>query len=183
MVTTKQCSRCKTEKPLSAFPKSGDPASNRKGGVRSRCKACRQETRRKTVPMHRRCLRCKQSKPIASFSTPGLTRPTLCGECRAQGTFLDRRRASKYGLSIPEYKRLVEAQGGVCAICRRPETATTKAGTPKPLSVDHDHDTGEVRGLLCSTCNVGIGMFKDDPSLLRLAAAYLADRNAVLRRW
>ena len=59
-----------------------------------------------------------------------------------------------------------DAQGGLCAICGRKQPE-------KWLAVDHDHETGVIRGLLCSRCNSGLGQFKDNPDRLRLAADYL----------
>lgn len=61
---------------------------------------------------------------------------------------------------------MVTAQGGVCAICEQPEPK-------KRLAVDHDHTTGAVRALLCSKCNVALGLMSDDPARLRVAAHYL----------
>ena len=68
-----------------------------------------------------------------------------------------------------------ERQRGLCGICQRPETvvAGRHGKTPLRLAVDHDHVTGVVRGLLCSSCNQGIGYFKHDPALLEAAIAYL----------
>jgi hypothetical protein len=75
---------------------------------------------------------------------------------------------TRYGLTLDDYKTMLAAQGGVCAICREPSTSAWGS-----LHVDHDHDTGRVRGLLCEACNVGLGNFKDDPARLRAAAVYL----------
>ena len=72
-------------------------------------------------------------------------------------------RLSKYGLTEAEFEEMRHAQGGLCAIC----------GLGDKLVIDHDHDTGAVRGLLCHGCNVGLGFFRDDPVRLRAAAAYL----------
>lgn len=73
---------------------------------------------------------------------------------------------SKYGITPERYAEMENAQGGCCAICDRP--------TPgKHLAVDHNHVTGEVRALLCSNCNRGIGHFQDSSNLLRNAAQYL----------
>jgi len=80
-----------------------------------------------------------------------------------------------YGLSPEQYDAMLSAQGGVCAICAGPETRTNREGAPRYLSVDHDHSTGRIRGLLCSTCNRGLGQFNDDVEYLRSAIAYLAD--------
>lgn len=76
-------------------------------------------------------------------------------------------RASNYGLTPEQFMALYEKQNGKCAICS--EAPSTKRG----LHVDHCHTTGEVRGLLCHGCNVGIGALKDDAGLLRAAIAYL----------
>lgn len=79
---------------------------------------------------------------------------------------------AKFSLSLEDYNRMLEAQGGVCAICRNPETHK-RNGKLKALAVDHHHSTGKIRGLLCSDCNTGIGKLKDDPKVLLAAAEYL----------
>lgn len=73
----------------------------------------------------------------------------------------------RYGMTGEGYHDLVRLQGGVCAICGG------KCPTGRELSVDHCHETGMVRGLLCINCNRGLGNFKDDPELLNAAIAYL----------
>lgn len=75
----------------------------------------------------------------------------------------------QYGITTDEYDRMLERQGGVCAICGNGAADALR----KNLAVDHCHDSGRVRGLLCSNCNIGIGKFKDDPVLLRRAIKYL----------
>lgn len=80
---------------------------------------------------------------------------------------------TNYGVDDTEYHRLVELQNGKCAICHREETKVQN-GAVRSLSIDHDHETGKVRGLLCGNCNNGIGYFGNDrPDLLRSAATYL----------
>jgi len=80
---------------------------------------------------------------------------------------------NKYGITIADYDALLEEQGGGCAICGA-ERSFTKGGKGKRLAVDHDHETGEVRGLLCVTCNRGLGYFSDSETRLQRAAAYVA---------
>ncbi len=75
----------------------------------------------------------------------------------------------KYGLTVEQYKAMVKAQAGLCAICRQPPR-----GKKKRLGVDHDHETGAVRGLLCGTCNTAIGHLAESRDSLRRAARYLA---------
>ncbi len=89
-------------------------------------------------------------------------------------------RLRKVGLTLERYDGMAAAQGGVCAICRRPETRLSTTGAVRRfMSVDHDHATGVIRGLLCSQCNAGIGHFLDDPALLIAAAAYLSGQPTV----
>jgi len=79
-------------------------------------------------------------------------------------------RVRKYGLTAEQYKQRLADQGGGCAIC----AATSSRGKPgERLHVDHCHQSGRVRGLLCSECNRGIGHFRDDAERLERAAAYL----------
>lgn len=74
---------------------------------------------------------------------------------------------TKYKIGIDEYKALLERQGGLCAICKRPPVGNRR------LAVDHCHRTGHVRALLCINCNLGLGNFQDSAELLMLAAKYL----------
>lgn len=90
----------------------------------------------------------------------------------------DRELRNSFGIRIADYQAMHAAQGGVCAICRKPETAT-RGGKVKALAVDHDHRTGALRGLLCAHCNTAIGKFGDDPSILRSAIRYLETHAAL----
>ena len=89
-------------------------------------------------------------------------------------------RKHKFGLTNAAYLAMVLLQGGVCAICKQPETQTSH-GRVRDLTVDHDrnHCAGNrscglcIRGLICSKCNVGLGMFSDSPDRLIAAANYL----------
>lgn len=79
----------------------------------------------------------------------------------------------KYGIHIEDYQRKLQEQGGVCAICGKAETIKDKRGKIRQLSIDHDHKTGIIRGLLCSDCNRGLGSFKDNIPALKAAIKYL----------
>jgi hypothetical protein len=74
----------------------------------------------------------------------------------------------KYGITEQQYQQAAVAVGEACEICGQ------QCETHKKLSVDHDHDTGLVRGLLCNSCNTGLGKFKDSIELLRAAVEYMA---------
>ena len=77
-----------------------------------------------------------------------------------------------YGVTLAWYKEQYAKQDGVCAICNKPETAVIR-GKQVSLAVDHCHDTGTVRGLLCMSCNRAIGMLKHSRDLFQKAIAYL----------
>ena len=87
-----------------------------------------------------------------------------CGAERSRDAFRER----LYGLSRDDYMALRDRQGGRCAICREP------AAGELALAADHDHATGDIRGLLCSRCSNGLGSFHDNPELLRTAVDYLS---------
>ena len=86
--------------------------------------------------------------------------PDSCEKIKA------RKRANGAGLSPADIQEILSRQGGVCAIC----------GGENPTDLDHCHETGKVRWLLCKHCNRGLGAFKDDPSLLRKAAEMLEQK-------
>jgi hypothetical protein len=79
---------------------------------------------------------------------------------------------AKLKIDRPTYIKLLERQSGRCAICNVPPSSTV------PLCIDHDHETGQVRGLLCTKCNVGIGVLGDTAEHLRKALAYLLTWNS-----
>lgn len=73
-----------------------------------------------------------------------------------------------YGMTLDDWTAMFVAQKGRCAICERHQVEVKKR-----LQVDHDHSTCEVRGLLCSDCNLGLGLFRDDCNTFNKAVAYL----------
>ena len=85
----------------------------------------------------------------------------------------------KYGITVGQYRDMVDAQGGLCLICDQPPRNGYR------LSVDHNHRTGQIRGLLCGPCNLAIGNFGDDPEVALRASMYLlqnAERPAAASR-
>ena len=77
----------------------------------------------------------------------------------------------KFGITLGDYDRMLDEQQGVCAICQ------TECSTGNRLAVDHCHETGEVRGLLCSNCNLGLGKLKDSVKSLQRAIDYLQRKD------
>lgn len=104
------------------------------------------------------CQRCNVFKTWEEYSD----RQTQCKPCRSiiesaryahnKEHARERMRERKFGLRTGQYQEMLDAQGGVCAICEQLETNTYQ-GVVRALAVDHDHDTGTVRGLLCFKCN------------------------------
>lgn len=98
-------------------------------------------------------------------------KPVVPGKRSCQQCLDDKKLCSKFGKAGPYrqiYADLFEKQGGNCALC--------KESMLRPV-LDHCHTTMEVRGLLCSRCNNGLGQFKDDPALLMLAIRYLNNKD------
>jgi hypothetical protein len=80
----------------------------------------------------------------------------------------DKRLQREYGISLTEYEQVLKYQNGVCAICSK----APLPGRPR-LSVDHCHTTGQLRGLLCHSCNRAIAVFKDDADRMQKGADYI----------
>lgn len=137
------------------------------------------------------CSKCDISKPLSGFSTYLTRRKEVKpkGLCRACVSTYQRKRYAEgldpycsirergyrlkkqYGMTLEDYAIMSEQQDNKCSICLTP----TK--TNVSLCVDHNHDTGEVRGLLCQPCNSGIGFLKDDPTILARAINYLLEKG------
>ncbi len=135
----------------------------------------------------KQCRLCGEYKSLGEFHKHHSARAGRLNECksctrlRSRDSFTRRR----YGLSQQDYDALYAAQKGMCAICGGEGTAIIAGpGSLKRtarhfplLYVDHDHITGRVRGLLCHSCNSGLGSFKDNVETLSAAIAYLAKHN------
>lgn len=85
-------------------------------------------------------------------------------------------RRKKFGLSPEAFEQMKAAQHNLCAICGHPEESY-RNGVLKELAVDHDWKTGAIRALLCSRCNTGIGLFREDARLIEAALSYLNAHN------
>lgn len=121
----------------------------------------------------KKCTRCKETKPLSMFQhgrgyVDGYYKH--CRKCHYDVYVRDNHYKRTYGISQEEYKKRVDVQNGECFICKTKHDPNIPHGR---LCVDHCHKTGEIRGLLCSTCNTALGNAKDDPKILRKLAAYL----------
>ncbi|MFJ4624286.1 endonuclease VII domain-containing protein [Streptomyces sp. NPDC088812] len=111
------------------------------------------------------CNTCREIKPEGEFHKERSKRRGICAACRStarlgkRGETPDQRFRRKlrceYGLTVEQYEALVAAQAGVCAICGK------APGTGKRLAIDHCHATGAVRALLCTNCNLAVGIYEN----------------------
>lgn len=104
----------------------------------------------------------------SAFVSTSLSRKYCSEDCARTAKSL-RESYRKYDIEMQEYRRLWLKQNGKCAICRQPERTERN----NLLTIDHDHVSGHVRGLLCSHCNRAIGLLQDDPKIIAAAAAYV----------
>ena len=179
MATTKECPSCGETKPVSDFGRNrtlGD-------GLSFYCLTCSRQRSNAWYREHRRrqgheirdhswvpdgfrwCPSCRQAVAHHDYVRNSRTASGFGGRCKAchnaanSAAYFYR----QYKLTPRGVAELRAAQDDRCAIC----------GDPGPQHLDHDHSTGEIRQLLCQRCNHGLGLFRDDPGLLHLAAFYV----------
>jgi hypothetical protein len=180
---SKRCKVCGEVKPLDDYYRT--PGT--RDGHRGDCKACNQAEkarrhRENPGPARKRAREWREIPENRDRTKANHERYKADGRKKES----DRRSYLKrtYGITLEEYDEMLERQGGRCAICRR---------EPRPdisLHVDHVHSTGALRGLLCFSCNVTVGLIREDRSRLGAIGAYLdehdpgfaADREAARER-
>ncbi len=180
----KTCPKCRKSEPEISFGKN----KNKKDGIDSRCKECRRldtAAWRKANPQAAKVAFAKWQGENRAWRTAyhaeryglatGYTKARYRKDPergRAAASKWARENPekkrniamrSKYGLERADYDRMVAEQSSLCLICRQPDR----------LGIDHCHATLKVRGLLCQSCNLGLGAFKDNPDLMRRAAEYV----------
>ncbi len=196
------CPECEIEK----APEDFYIDRRRKSGRTSYCKVCTrqrnaeskarrlagqaiQATERRTrkappASGEKRCPECQQVKPLSEFVRNRSTKSGVGGYCRPCQNVVGKRNTERlhgstrtyhlkrrYGLTATEVQELIEEQRGVCWICR----------TRPAEHVDHDHETGMVRAILCFTCNVGLANFGEDIERMKAAIIYLEIFRAAAR--
>ena len=175
----KKCPDCGKEKPVTEFSRN----AARPDGLQFYCKACfsirsarnyRDRRLRRGLKVrakvdvpegHKYCPGCQQVVAHDGWHRSRRKADGLASHCKACRRARQRRDHLKrtFGLTPEALDALIRSQGGVCAICR----------DGKPEHIDHDHDSGRIRGVLCGPCNMGLGLFKDDTSRLDSAIRYL----------
>jgi hypothetical protein len=190
---SKKCRECGESKPLSAFGKRKQSPD----GLQLYCRPCiglrngaayrkRQAAEGKTprefrshssVPAgHKYCANCKETKLLSQFGSNRANKSGLADYCKPchntvtaeiraknHGSVRSYHLKRRYGLSAEEVAELIRRQGGMCLVCTRAPA----------VHVDHDHETGQFRGVLCFSCNGALGQFEDECERLQLAADYL----------
>jgi hypothetical protein len=191
----KLCPDCRETKPLTEFTLN----KRRPDGRGTYCRTCfnvrsrehrerlaaaegREVQRRREVPVGMKyCPRCERELSLGEFGSNRSARDgrtAYCRPChnevgketakRLYGSTREYHLRRRYGITVAEVDAMIEDQGGFCATC-----------SGEPQHVDHDHDTGRVRGVLCSNCNQALGNVRDNPEVLQNLIDYLADHTPV----
>lgn len=184
----KICSKCKIEKKLEEFYKS--KAS--KDGLTYKCKECnnkyasewhhknfekssnkskrwRDSNPEKDKIRRKDWRKMNREKDNSTKRSWAKNNPEKAALCTRKGSL-----KYNYGITLDEYNLILLKQDNKCSICKQPETQIDKRyNRIRSLAVDHDHVSGDIRGLLCGNCNKGLGHFKDNIKYLKSAIEYL----------
>jgi hypothetical protein len=199
---TKVCQNCGATKPINDFHrdkarKDGRAIRCKACALERLATYNKRPPRNPTPPGTKRCTICKAIKPESAFSHNRIYHDGLdrtCKPCRNAAShaydqknkttlntkqleryhrnpqkYADRDLRKRFGLPLGSYDQMLAAQDGKCAICGKPPPN----GRTRRLHVDHCHDTGKVRALLCMSCNNGLGRFNHDPAIMRIASSYV----------
>lgn len=198
----KTCNRCSQEKPAQKFAKD----SRNKDGLQGICEDCRKLAKQKSRDLRqaginivfvkeKQCNACKRIKAIDMFfADSGVSdgHAAICKECKTKSSMQWRAnnkerynatqrmyhaknyqvdRLKRYNITPEQHKAMFEEQGGVCKLCKKPQEGK------RPLVVDHNHATGEVRGLLCYGCNRKIVILDSSEAEITAALEYVKGKN------
>ncbi len=171
----KRCTKCNKSKVSSLFPKD-----------RNVCKLCYakqkadlQKTPKSKTSHAKAVLKYSKSKKGRKVKEKEYEKNRVIGWDAFYIKYNGRARTLKgrYNITVEYFNRMLLEQKGLCGICGNPETATRKSTSgivrTLQLSVDHNHETGEIRGLLCSKCNLAISYFKEDIKYMANAISYI----------
>lgn len=172
------CERCTEE---ISYPENPTTAFLEEWNRRAYCENCAiiERKKRPVSGVSGVCATCLKTKPIGDFPSGNKKSKSneaykyaYCKECHSERE-RSRRLFALYRITSVEYDTILAYQGGVCAICKRPPTGNR-------LSVDHDHKTGMIRGLICWTCNRALGLLRDKLSSVQALVEYLIGNPAFL---
>lgn len=193
----KSCTKCGENKATDNFGK----AARNPNKLQSVCKTCvsarQREWEQKNIKRNLKgfdlskpqiCRTCKTQKSTNNFYRRANTKSGLDSECADCAKERDKKRyrrdiekrkhqnkwatlKMKFGITKDHWQKMLTSQNGACAICRKIFDRSDNT------HVDHDHQTGRVRGLLCRKCNFAVGLLSDDPGTFDRAAKYLRDNQ------
>lgn len=146
----KTCVTCKKKKPLTDFYRK----KNRRDGRRSDCKACGKRSVQKWERENPTKVRRTNNKSVQKHREGKFNTNTW--KCRG------------IDFTQEKYETRLKKQAGVCAICKRPNPSKKKR-----FALDHNHDTGQVRGVVCDRCNLIVGIIEKDPTIIKASLQYL----------
>lgn len=196
----KQCFQCGEDKPLDLFSRSSKAHDGLSYycrpciSKRRKISAGKLKDNPPELPKIKRCYKCREVKQASEFFRSNDRADGLRGVCKVcqkayfqswslpdkaaanakvkawyhanKEKIAHRQRKKVYGLEEEQYQAMFTRQGGNCLLCNKPPGK-------KPLAVDHNHETGKVRSLLCSNCNLALGLLRENPVLIRRAADYI----------
>jgi hypothetical protein len=154
---TKTCTKCKKEFTLSSFRKTP-------------------HTKKYKYGVNSVCLVCECAIGRAHYHKPEVRKKQLArGRLRIRNWDKERNASylNRFGITAKDYDKMVVERNNLCDICGLPESRMGSDGRKTRLSIDHCHLTGNIRGLLCSRCNMAIGLFDDDADKLKKALKYI----------
>lgn len=180
MAKLKLCTKCKKEKLLSEYHRD----KGQKSGLAPRCKTCKakymKEFRESPKGQKQkdyakrpdiRAKNIERSREYRQSGKKAISAKKYYDSDKGRDFYLKR----YHKITLKQYTEMLLDQKGVCKICGLPETNPNGRGGIKPLSVDHNHATGKIRGLLCSKCNVMLGVALDNPDILIAGIKYLME--------
>lgn len=136
----------------------------------------------------KKCNSCGESKSLYEFSLISINESmnfsNFCVKCKSRKSNAKRTKEdarqnhlmSRYGITQELFDKIIEEQNGICPICERSQEEWKdegRKGAAGQWHIDHDHETGKIRGCLCYSCNIGLGKFSDNPNILIKAIEYL----------
>ena len=166
----KICIKCMQEYPAENFAK-----HSTSGKPRRVCKTCRakQSSAWKKTPKGKASVKAHAKRVYDKDPDAARARSRAWNHANSDSrinTHLKR----TFGITLVNFIAMRKAQKDCCAVCKKPETVVDRrSGKPRRLHVDHNHKTGEVRGLLCTRCNMAVGYVADDPKRAIAVADYL----------
>jgi len=203
MTITKICKKCDTRQPLENFNEYEPGKKRNLCKLCQRRKTIDWETENKTrheaglesYPLTKTCYKCKVEQPRDNFTKDWSRKDglySLCKGCAAAKSSkiyknnqesenvrrYEARVKAEYGITVEQKDLIFREQGEVCAVCKSPSVRRRVRGRDQTWPIDHDHKTGKVRGILCSPCNMVLGLVGDSEQVLLSMVDYIRKYTA-----